>query len=251
MSLPPELFPERPVRSDINPPGRKRRVITIALLAVVVASGVYWKFGGSTPTNPEDIPTITAESDWKQKPEEPGGIDIPHQDVQVYQSLDGASPAKPAVEHLLPPPEAPQAGAAPTAPADTASAAPAPGQIETLPPATVTEAPTPSPAPVAAAPEPAPAPAAAPAPAKTAAKGKHKIQLASLAEQAAAQKTMGQMQKKYAAILGETKLQVIRADLGGKGVYYRVQSAGLTETHASSLCAALKKAKASCFLVRP
>lgn len=248
MSLPPELFPERPVRSDSEQPGRKRRLITIVILAVAIAGGLYWKFSGSEPMNPEDIPTITAEGEWKQKPEEPGGIDIPHQDVQVYQALDN-DPNKQQVEHLLPPPETPQTEPAPGTTVSQAPA-PAPGQTETLaPPEQAPVAEAPAPAPVAAAPE--PAPAAAPEPAKTAARGKYKVQLAASTDKAAAQKTMGQLQKKHAAILGETKLQVIRADLGAKGIYYRVQSAGMTEPQASSICSALKKAAAGCFIVRP
>jgi hypothetical protein len=113
--LPPDsssrLYAQRPVRSDFvrrGPSYAMRRFITLAVLAGVIGGGFIWKWGWHSTTTPGQIPTIKAEGSYKQRPEEPGGLDIPHRDVQVYQELDknNASPA--AVEHLLPPPEIPQ-----------------------------------------------------------------------------------------------------------------------------------------------
>ncbi|HEU0118697.1 MAG TPA: hypothetical protein VFR09_08710, partial [Alphaproteobacteria bacterium] len=182
---PPELFAERPVRSDFartprsGVPYAVRRVITIIVLMSVIGGGLYWKFGNHAPRAPGEIPTIQAEGAYKQRPEEPGGLEIPHQDVQVYQALDNKEPAKPEAEHMLPGPETPTAppaqGAAPkqqTAP-DIESLVPEPKKIattatqpEVIPPPAA--APT---APVAATPAPAvetPAPAPTPAPTQTA-----------------------------------------------------------------------------------
>lgn len=59
------------------------------------------------------------------------------------------------------------------------------------------------------------------------------------------------MQAKYAAYLGGTKLRVVQADLGAKGVYYRIQSQQMAESKAKDICSELKNLKAGCFVVHP
>jgi hypothetical protein len=106
---PPELFAERPIRSDFTRgvSYRVRRIITVSVVATVAILGMYFAFGHKHA--PAEIPTITAEGSYKQKPDQPGGMDIPHQDVEVYQALgNNAAPAS-SVEHLLPQPETPKA----------------------------------------------------------------------------------------------------------------------------------------------
>ena len=85
--------------------------------------------------NPADIPTIKSNGAYRQKPADPGGIDIPNQDVRVYEQLEGKNGAS-YVEHLLPPPETPK----------ESRPAPPPAAI---PDAVATAAPTPLAAPVA------------------------------------------------------------------------------------------------------
>lgn len=323
---PPELFAERPIRSDFaranssrrGPSYAVRRFITLFIICVIISGGLYWKFGkASVPSAPEEIPTIKADGSYKQRPEQPGGIDIPHQDVQVYQSLDAKGPPKDQVEHLLPPPETPQSAIVPQA-AKTTSVA-TPPDIESLiaPPAKIETTATQTPIEVVAAPtslEPAPVASPAPAvgaaaisaapfptvtPAKavpiavtpktiatasqpahaepslsqviknvtasapaamnasteptavTATNGNTAIQLASLPDQAIAKATMAKLQTQYASTLGATQLRLVKADLGAKGVYYRIQSQPVAQARAKSLCAAIKANKAGCILVRP
>ena len=112
---PPELFAEPPVRSDFmryrRPPMRGRRRLMLLALLIGIVGGLlaFWKFGSHDDQTPAEIPTIKAEGPLKQRPEQPGGIDIPHQDEMVFQQLDNSASGKqPAVEHLLPPPEVPQ-----------------------------------------------------------------------------------------------------------------------------------------------
>ena len=101
----------------------RRRMITVAVLVVVIGGGIYALWGRG-PTNPADIPTIKAEGPYKQKPAVPGGIDIPHQDVRVYDELEGKNAAPAQVGTFLPPPETPEAAApvAPPVPAPVAAA---------------------------------------------------------------------------------------------------------------------------------
>jgi len=290
---PPELFPQRPIRSDFigERPYRMRRTVTVVVMFAVIAAGLYLKL--SRPAQmPEDIPTIKAEGPLKEKPEQPGGITIPHQDVLAYQQLDNSGAGKQEIEHLLPPPETPQAPPAvqnpppPPEPAQVTSP-----KIETLQPpplpqlaTTVTEpktgapatvvAPTPTapaastpptPATSAAAPAAATAPAAvASAPLNPPAKknkavkeavfsGKtgYRVQLASIADQAGAATAAKKLQAKYASQLGKAKLHLTKADLGARGVFYRVQSNPVSNSEARDICAALKSAGAGCIVVRP
>jgi hypothetical protein len=109
--LPPELFTENhPQLSYVRrgPPYAVRRLISVVVLLSLIGGGLYWRFGHSSPPNVGEIPTVKAEGPFKQRPQQPGGIDIPHQDVQVYQELDGSGPSKQIPEHLLSLPESPQ-----------------------------------------------------------------------------------------------------------------------------------------------
>ena len=87
------------------------------------------------------------------------------------------------------------------------------------------------------------APEAAPA------SGNAAIQLASLPNEAQARAMMEKLQQKYAAKLGGAKLRVVRADLGSRGIYYRIQSQSLAEGEANRVCSALKQTNAGCILV--
>jgi hypothetical protein len=90
----------------------------LGVLGVLVIGGIVCGVGlmhlfDAGDQQASGIPTIKAEMPIKQRPEQPGGIDIPHQDVTVFQKLDESAEAPAPVEHLLPPPEAPQHDAMP------------------------------------------------------------------------------------------------------------------------------------------
>lgn len=327
-----ELFTsERPVRSDYarELSYARRRTITVLVSALVVGAGVYAFWGRPEPT-PAEIPTIKSDGVYKQKPADPGGIDIPNQDVRVYEELEGKG--LPRVEHLMPPPETPKEARQPdatalpdvgatapvpaAAPVATVTPSPQPQQgdvlqnasaikpvettVEKAPPPPEASAPpvalTPQNAPVAVAPNSLAAPKkeigsldellkrinanetnAAPVPtakeppvalastakepvaalapaakepaAPSAITEKSAVQLASLPNEAQAQELMATLQKKYADQLGNAKLHLARADLGSKGIYYRIQSETLVKDEANRICLSLKKLNAGCILV--
>ena len=285
MTKPPELFsPERPVRSDFarqstGIPYVLRRLITLAVVVGLAAGGMYWVWHHAS-SGPAEIPTIKADGTYKQRPDQPGGIDIPHQDVQVYHEIDGSAEAKttvPPVEHMLPPPEEPNLSSLPTTGSSSIDSVPSP-HIETLTPTTVSEAPSssavppPVETPVVSTPVPPPAmttvtPSVANAPVQTPAplpiptmkteevapvakKGSVVVQLAALPDESAAQATMQKLQSKYSSILGTARLHSVRADLGGKGIFYRIQSQPLPQQQAQAICVAVKNRNAGCLLVR-
>ncbi|WP_083901411.1 SPOR domain-containing protein [Azospirillum sp. B4] len=178
-----------------------------------------------------------------------------------------AAPAQPQVTApavlpptVLPPPPAGKAPAseAPTAkPPATVQAAPAqPVSAQTAP---ATNAPTalvppqaqPAPKPVekpAEKPLPPPAPAPAPAAPTPAGGASVKLQFASIPSEAQAQAELQRLQRKHAAILGGLSLRLVKADVPGKGLYYRVQTGPVDEAQARRICEAVKAARDGCIL---
>ncbi len=171
---------------------------------------------------------------------------------------------------VTPPPTAPQPRAAvptrqpPTNPAGTgiastrqASVTPAPSAPTSMANRTVTP-PAPAPQPrVASVPQPMPKPrphtetarAATPAPARpetaTASPyaGKYAVQVTARRSQAAALEAFADLQQKYASILGTYQPLIQRADLGERGVWFRLRVGPLdSKKAADALCAKLKAA---------
>ncbi len=297
---PPELFAERPITSDYGrrrgsllSDAAKRKLWSVLLLALVIGAGTYFLLPGSSDDQPAEIPTIRADTPVKERPEQPGGVAIPHQEETVFQQIDSDEPGKTsAVEHLLPPPETPLAPPATPAVAADATQAVEPQPIVPLPESATPVEPVPAPAPVAVKPapqqvaKPAAPPTAEPPVAQAPAVPKPTkpevvghlptelftgntasavtttskpgnaskgwlVQLASAKDQQAAQAQVKTLQSKYAGALGDAQLRLTRADLGAKGIFYRVQSESLTEERARDICSALQKQKAACIVVHP
>jgi hypothetical protein len=175
---------ERPARSKLAP-------ILIAGVALAGFGGVVWyaydqgvRQSGPTAATPlikaDNTPT-------KVRPDQPGGMDVPHQDKLVLNNLADNKSGTPSIERLLPPPESPLPRPAPTAQAPNMTPAappqaatpapaanglppkigPAPQQTAQVPPPAALPAPTSvAPAPTPTAPTPTasapPPPAAAP-----------------------------------------------------------------------------------------
>lgn len=154
------------------------------------------------------------------------------------------------VEAVLPPaPEAPKPRPAKPAPAPVAhdgpldlaatAAAPAPAsravaptEVAAVDPATAT--------PIAAAPT-----TSAPAPA-----GGAYVQVSSQRSEAAALAAFEAMRRKNPGVLGGLSVDVQRADLGAKGVYYRVRVPQPSKEQAVALCQSLKSAGIDCLIAR-
>jgi SPOR domain len=76
------------------------------------------------------------------------------------------------------------------------------------------------------------------------------VQLASVSDAAAAKTMASRLQSQYSAFLGGATLRVVKADLGSKGTFYRIQSQPVSSDMASQICAALKNHNAGCLIVR-
>ncbi|MGY0794158.1 SPOR domain-containing protein, partial [Azospirillum argentinense] len=154
------------------------------------------------------------------------------------------APAPPPAVAALPAPAAPAPKAAPP---PAAKPAPAPPQAQTPSQTPPAAAPKPQPAPPAAAPALQPAPA----PAKASGGGNWRVQLAAVRSEAEASTEWKRLTSRYGAALGGLSMQVAKADLGEKGIFYRIQGVGLDEERAKSVCAQLKSQNVGCVVVRP
>ena len=257
----------------------------------------------------------------KARPEDPGGIEVPNQDVAVLND-PVPDPAKPQAERLLPPPETPpppqietppsatvaeaeellrpppETAAVPTVKAPAAKVAlppdtpqvapeatpesvlPAPEAVPEAAPEPVTpevavaqpapDPPAPPPAPPAAAPAsetptqvadpvvtaPVAAPVAPPAAPQAAAlpeatTGGFVVQLISIRSRDRARPAWTKLQKAHPALLGNRELSIQKADLGDRGVYYRVRTGFFAErASARDLCNALKTRGQDCLVTK-
>lgn len=279
----------RPVPGESAGPGLRspKRLITAGIALGAVAAfgiGIWFAYDQGVKRGASGAPPLIRadQSPTKIAPENPGGMQVPNQDKQIYERLPGNSTqalAAGQTERLLPPPERPSA--APTSPAVTVpnrSAQSVPNQTPATPPATSpatsavpnrTDAPSAAPITPAAPGQPQPvtpprtaaappAPAATPAPAAAPAArtvtatagGSAKIQLASLKDQAAATATWTALQKKFPAELGGLQPSYERVEIADKGTFIRLQAGPLKDrADAQAACSALAAKNQGCIVV--
>ncbi len=225
---------------------------------------------GQTPNRVENLlPPAEEPKAPPMKPAVPAAVPAP-------PPVEAAKPTEPApapeVAKVEPPkpepaPEAAKPEASPPPPAKTEAKPAAPaadplaaavaaatggrtsatGPIEVKPeakPEAPAAEPTPAPAaPAAAAPEPQVAAATA---------GAYQIQLASVLSEDAAMAEWKRLSGKNKDILGAYKPAVTKADLGDRGVFYRLRAGPLADKAAAdALCASLAAVNVGCIVVRP
>lgn len=226
----------------------------------------------------------------RERPEEPGGMAVPDRDKSVFDTFKPqAAREHERVERLLPPPERPLPEPVPATPPepaqqDDSEMAPAPDEPSTLPQVEIAErpeaAPPPSPeategegeaaatGPVGDAPPPPPArperfaalsqpdpapPAPAPVAPKPAAtpQGDWMVQLAALREEEAARAAWERAKRDAGGLLDGLESTIVRADLGDKGVYYRLRTGDFDSRDAAdAFCARLKAKGLGCLSAR-
>ncbi len=92
--------------------------------------------------------------------------------------------------------------------------------------------------------------ASAQAPATPVASGEWAVQLASQRSAEDAQSTFQNLKQKFPAVLDGKPLAIQKAEVEGKGVFYRVRVPTQTKDEAVGLCEELKSAGGSCFITR-
>jgi SPOR domain len=252
-----ELFADA---REQEPQARPRRLLATALALFVMGlfgGGLWFAYiqekghaGGDAVSG--DVPLIRAdERPTKVKPERPGGMEIPDRDKLIY------NPSRSVTEHLLPPPEKPMPRPAPPPPTPppqpegmrSAGAAPATSATPEIPSAAIPAA---QPQQQPAAP-PGKAPQQAPGVSKPAAtKGAGtRLRLGSVRSEDAARQEWERIKRNNTDLLGSLSATPIRADLGDKGIYYRIQTGPVADPAvAERICSELKQRSIGCIIAR-
>ncbi len=81
--------------------------------------------------------------------------------------------------------------------------------------------------------------------------GDYFVQLASVKSDQSARQEWTRLRKAHPALLGDLALEVQRADLGDRGIYYRIRTGPFpNRATAQDMCAQIKAAKLDCLVVR-
>jgi cell division septation protein DedD len=88
--------------------------------------------------------------------------------------------------------------------------------------------------------------------ARTIAPGAWRVQLGAAKEEARAKSSLARIAKANADVLKDLNPEIARADLGAKGVYYRMRLGPLPDKAAAdALCRKLADRKVGCIVVKP
>jgi len=269
--------------------GRRLPAMLLTVFAMALFAGGLWfayvqgtrhpavgvQGSGQSGAQGDGVPLIRAdERPTKVKPDQPGGMTVPGQNVSLYNDRPGGPPV---VEKLLPAAEQPLPRPAP-APREAALPPPPPmqampqGASSASPPAIAPPQPAhaiakpavkaATPPPVKAAPQSkqvAAQPVAAPHPKQAAAqpvaappgKGPIQLRLGSVRSPEAARGEWARLKRENPDLLGKLTAVAVRTDLGEQGIYYRIQAGSFGDAaSAEKLCGELKRRKLGCILAR-
>lgn len=284
--------------AEVQSVPRLRVRVLSTMLVLAAFAGFFWlawyayKSGTSTG-QVEEVPVVEAdEAPFRTAPDDPGGMEVPHRDKTIYETLnrnDGEAEKK---EKLSPTPEEPVAPqvtvneealskerAAMIQQAETPSSArevlqkqeEPKARAEDKPAAVMAEKPEPAkvekksepekvePSPVSeiAKPEPKIVEKEKPAvakekPTKPAAKANGvRAQLAAFKTSDEAEQAWKKIVSRNQSVLGKAEHAVERADIPGKGIFYRLQVVNVGGADdVRSLCKKLEANKQGCFLVK-
>lgn len=216
-----------------------KRVVVIGVLVGFVGLVSYVALNRDSITTEELNPTLVQapEGAIKERAVEPGGMEVPHQDKEVFDLLSNQTAENDSTELAEEATAAVEAKVQEAAPVADAAKQQAAAMVA---PTATPKAAEPV-APVAT----QPVETAKPAPAMTG----WAVQLASFTKEADAQKAINTFRQKH-TVLTNLQPQVRRVQLE-KGIYYRVVFGGLpNSTAASAVCAELKKSNQGCLNVK-
>ncbi len=237
-------------------------LIVIALFVLASFGGIVWlAYEKGVASGRSEPRTILADTGpIKVAPDNSGTTETPYKGLKIYQQpapnegYDGTT-----VESAAPPSSPPERSAAPAtaapplrAPASEAaphkSAATAPKSEGVTNPVT-TAAPT-EPGNSSEASLPASSAVSAP-PESAIGQGTYLLQIGSYKSQAEADASWSSFQAKHSALIGGVSSHVKMADLGGKGVWYRLRVGPFADKDAANaMCERIKADGGNCFLAK-
>ncbi len=232
---------------DAREGGRRGMVLLgVSVLVLLAAAAMAWSAYnlGLREGGRDAPPRIVADSGpFRTEPADPGGFQAPGQEIEVYDSLSGER--RETAERFAPPPETPLEAALDLAPADELEPEPEPRGVQI-----VEAAPDEIAAPPAVPEVQQPQPQTQTPTATATGGGAWLVQLAALRSEEEARATWSRVASAHSALLGPASMDIQRADLGDRGVYYRVRAAGFAAKEgADDLCARLKQAGQDCIVV--
>jgi len=231
--------------------GRGPLILALAMGVLLIFGAVIWNtYKQGIKPKTAALPVVFADAEpYKRAPDDPGGTAGDDLERRIYDQLDGSARAVPlgdgedATDGVLiggPPVEL-----RPGRTGASVDRVPTERVLEGL---TTTVLPdiAETPAPVA---EPEPTPVAAPSHA-FAADGAFLVQVAALRSEAAATLAWDRFVREERDLFTGAQKQIQRADLGAKGVFYRLRVGAFDErTGASAFCDALKARDKACIVV--
>lgn len=260
--LPPEsqLFPDPEQRPPGSVVGQSNilRIGAFILIAILFVTGLGFVLIKLQQDHVPDQPVIIEgnSNPVKVRPEQPGGQDIPYQDVTIYEKVTSNAADQPKTLERMPLDIKPPEEVAPVAGPDPA---PGPAQAATSEPKVEVAPPTPAKQAEPAKPAPSPPEQKHNEKPKTEPKSEKaeavntapvRVQIAAFPDKAKATGELARIQRRLSGVLGKTNLKIVEANVAGKGVYYRIQSATIAANQAEKLCVKVKAAGLGCFLVK-
>ncbi len=263
-----DIMYDATIEDDEDGGGRSPLFIVLTVLVLLAFVAVVWVAyqQGLRQSANGAPPIIAAEAGpIRIAPAEPGGVEVPDQDKMIYERATAESPA----ETLAAPPEEPKELAVPPAAVAPAAAFAEPAPAPTAEPVdeglstmTIEEDPglaveTPPPPPAAAEVkaqlaqiDPGVAEAVASEVSPTA--GAALVQVAAYRNDAEAAGAWQTLKSRNADLVQGLKPDIQRADLGAKGVWYRLRVGPFeSKAAAAEMCQALKSRGGDCRVVTP
>jgi len=210
-----------------------RRMLIAALTVVVLAifGGLIW-YSYLKGNNDGPVPVIHADkSVVKEKPDAPGGLQVPDQDKRVFNRVTSSSSDKNEQLGLSAelPLERPTASPEKKAVSPQEKAARAEQESRAIP----------------APPRKEPDTAAVAMP-----EGKYLVQLGAFGKKTTAEKLWRKLRQDNMPLLGDLGSDIMMVDLGKKGVLYRLRGGRIADKMAAAnICKALKAKKQACIVV--
>lgn len=270
-------------RGQVPMPHSMVRLLSIVagVIVLTIISMVAWAVWPSGSDQEDSVPVVRAdEAEYKVQPDEPGGMPIPNKDSTVFESMGDSASGEKKTENLLEDQEQPMKKevvfeeSAENNSEDTPPPTPTPVAVDE-PKAKVEES-----APASTVPKETPKEEAKPTPvkedvkvekkktniietlkeeagtqkettakAKPAAKGSVYIQLAAVKSEADTKSKWAKLQSTYPS-LKSLSMRSQKADLGAKGIFYRIQAGPLSAAAANSTCAKIKSAGGACIIAK-
>lgn len=242
--------------------GRGPLILILALGVLLIFAGVVWNTyrQGVRPAE-GGLPVIASDdAPYKRSPDERGGLEVAGQDKGYYDSMDGLG--DPAMQQAaardpidIRRRATPALEGGPLPPIENSNEAPATDLAETSEPAAeptgsdqqirIAAVQPVTPTPRSPAPE-----ISAPTVSRFAAGGAYQVQLAALRSETAAQTAWTGLQDNAPDLFAGAKLDIQRADLGARGVFYRLRVGTFSDRAAAKgFCEDVKAAGKDCMVV--